>query len=114
MDKGRLFVGEMLKTTGVEISFRALEPKTTIPFLHKHHQHEEIYVFLKGKGNFQVDDHVFEVAEGSLVRVSPDGNRTLSNTLDKDLVYMVIQAKAGSLEAYNIMDGYREQGEIKL
>jgi len=114
VDKGRLFVGEILKTTGVEISFRELAPKTTIPFLHKHFQHEEIYVFLKGKGNFQVDDDVFDVSEGSLVLVTPDGNRTLSNTLDKEMVYMVIQGTAGSLDAYNIMDVYMEQGEIKL
>lgn len=113
-NEGRIFIGELLKTTGVEISFRELPAKTTIPFLHKHHEHEEIYIFLKGEGLFQVDDDVFDISEGSIVRVDVDGNRTLSNTATDPMVYMVIQAQRNSLRGYDVSDGYRAEGEIKL
>ena len=114
VDKGRIFTGEYLESTGAEISFRELPPNTKIPFLHKHHKHEEIYIFLKGHGQFQVDNDVFDVREGSLVRVSPDGNRTLCNCADEVMVYMVVQSSAGSLAAYNVKDGYRSEGDVKL
>ncbi len=113
-DKSRLFTGELLKSTGAEISFRELAPDTTVPFLHGHHQHEEIYIFIKGKGKYQVDNHIFEIKEGSMVRVSPRGSRTLSNTSDKGMIYMVVQSRTGSLAGYNISDGYRIDGEVKV
>lgn len=50
--KGKIFVGEILKTTGAEVSFQILPPKTEIPFLHQHKNHEEIYIFIKGFGQF--------------------------------------------------------------
>ena len=110
--KGKQFVGEILKTTGAEISFTIIPPGTELPFLHQHHQHEEIYVFLKGSGQFQVDESVFDVSEGSVVRVSPNGKRTYRNNSDKPLIFMCIQCKAGSLEGYNVADGFRSEGVI--
>ena len=112
--KGRLFVGELLRTTGAEISFRDLPEKTTISFLHKHHEHEEIYIVLKGYGKFQVDEDVFDIEEGSVIRVDVDGNRTLSNTSNESMIYMVIQAQRNSLKGYDVSDGYRTEGEIKI
>ena len=53
--KGKVFVGELLKTSGAEVSFTILPPHTDIPFIHQHKLHEEIYVFLKGAGQFHVD-----------------------------------------------------------
>ena len=114
VDKSRIFIGELLETSGAEISFRDLSPNTVIPFLHKHHKNEEIYIFLKGEGKFQVDDNVFSVKEGTVVKVMPDGNRTLSNNSNEHMIYMVVQAKINSISGYNISDGYREEGEIKL
>jgi len=114
VDPGRLFIGEILETTGSEISFRELPAKTKIGFLHKHKKHEEVYIFLKGAGRFQVDEEVFKVQEGSIVRVSPEGNRTLSNDSERKMVYMVIQAQAGTLNDYNVLDGYRTDGEVKI
>ena len=113
-NKGRIFIGELLGTTGAEISFRELSAKTTIPFLHKHYEHEEIYIVLKGNGKFQVDDVVFEISEGSLIRVNVDGDRTLSNTSEEPMIYMVVQAQQKSLKGYDVSDGYRTEGDIKL
>ena len=69
--KGKIFVSDVLKTTGAEISFQILPPHTELPFLHQHDKHEEIDVFIKGSGQFQIDGNIFDVSEGSVIRVSP-------------------------------------------
>lgn len=114
VDKSRIFVGELLQSTGAEISIRELAANTTIPFLHTHKKHEEIYVFLKGKGLFQVDDEIFDVEEGSIVRVAAKGKRSLKNSMNNSMTYMVIQATEGSLNDYNISDGLRVDGKVSL
>ncbi len=113
-DKDRLFVGNLIQTKGSEISFRELATNTTIPFLHGHHKHEEIYLFLKGEGKFQVDEDIFDIQEGSIIRVSPKGARTLSNTSSEGMIYLVIQSLDGGLTGYDISDGYRIDGEVKI
>lgn len=110
--RGKLFVGEILKSTGVEISFQIMPAKTDIPFLHSHTNHEEIYIFLKGKGKFQIDNDLFDVQEGSVVRIAPKGKRTWRNNSDDIMILIVIQAKTGTLEDYNVLDGFGVSGEI--
>lgn len=110
--KGKQFIGEILKTTGVEISFQILRPFAEIPFLHQHKDNEEIYVFLKGSGQFQVDDTLINISEGSVIRISPDGKRTFRNNSADPLIVMCIQCRAGSLKSYNVDDGFRITGEI--
>jgi len=110
--RGKQFVGKILKTTGTEISFQILPPFTEIPFLHQHKQHEEIYVFIKGSGQFQVDESVFNVSEGSVVRISPNGKRTYRNNSENPLIFICIQCKADSLDKFFIEDGYRVDGKI--
>ena len=82
--------------------------------MHKHKKHEEIYVFLRGKGQFQVDEQVFHIGEGSVVRVSPNGSRTLRNDAEHKMLYMVIQSVAGTMAGFDISDGYRVKGDIKI
>ena len=110
--KGKVFLGEILKTTGAEISFTMIPPKTAIPFIHQHKLHEEIYVILKGCGQFQVDESVFDVSEGSVMRISPDGKRTYRNNSENPLLFLCIQCRAGSLENFTVIDGFRVDGEI--
>ena len=110
--KGKIFIGEMIKSTGAEISFTIIPPKTEIPFIHQHKHHEEIYVFLKGCGQFQVDGSVFDVSEGSVIRISPIGKRTYRNNSEKPLIFLCIQCRAGSLENYVVEDGFRVEGDI--
>jgi len=110
--KGKVFVGEILKSTGVELSFTILPPKTEIPFLHQHKNHEEIYIFLKGSGQFQVDESVFDVSEGSVVRASPNGKRTYRNNSENPLVFICIQNQANSLDNYFVEDGIKADGKI--
>lgn len=68
---GKVFGGAALGATGGEFSFQVFQPNTETGFLHTHKQHEELYFFLSGKGEFQVDGQVFPVQEGCVVRVAP-------------------------------------------
>lgn len=111
--KGKVFIGEKLKTTGVEISFQILPPETEIPFLHCHNKHEEVYIILKGAGQFQVDDDIFDVSEGSVIRISPAGKRTWRNNSENPMILIVIQSQDGTLDNHFIADGFRVAGEIK-
>lgn len=110
--KGKIFIGELLKSTGAEISFTSIPPKTEIPFIHQHKQHEEIYVVLKGSGQFQIDGNVVDVSEGSVIRISPTGKRTYRNNSDNPLVFICIQTREGSFENYVVEDGFRTEDEI--
>jgi mannose-6-phosphate isomerase-like protein (cupin superfamily) len=102
---GKVFLQDVLGLTGMEISLGLMPPHASIPFLHKHDQNEEVYLFLRGRGEMLVDGRVVPVSEGTAVRVAPDGVRCWRNTSDDDLVYLVIQAKAGSLEQWTGTDG---------
>ena len=66
---GKVFGGAALQATGSEFSFQLFQPGTETGFLHTHQTHEELYFFLSGNGEFQVDGQVFPVSEGSVVRV---------------------------------------------
>src|SRR4051812_32216919 len=52
---GKLFLKEILGLTAMKISFGMIPPQTSLPFYHKHQQNEEVYLFLNGAGQFQVD-----------------------------------------------------------
>ncbi|MDX9978612.1 MAG: cupin domain-containing protein [Lentisphaeria bacterium] len=110
---GKLFIGERLKTSGAEVSFQIMPPRTDIPFYHKHTNNEEIYVFLKGKGQFQVDDVIFNVEEGSVIKILPEGKRSWRNNSDEALIFMVIQATSKSLKSYGSNDGYGVSGSVQ-
>ena len=58
---GKVFGGAALQATGSEFSFQMFQPGTETGFLHTHKNHEELYFFLSGKGEFQVDGQVFPV-----------------------------------------------------
>ena len=51
----------ILNTTGAEISFQIMPPQADIPFYHKHRRNEEIYIILKGNGQFQIDGNILDV-----------------------------------------------------
>ena len=96
---GKQFVKDITGATSCEISFGSLPSGGAVPFFHSHKANEENYVILSGTGKFQVDDKVFDVAEGSVIRVS-----NLKCTSQESMTYLCIQAKEGSLEAYTMTD----------
>ena len=92
--KGKVFAGQAVGATGSELSFQTLVPGQDSGFLHTHKTHEELYIILKGEGQYQVDGEIFPVSEGTIVRVSPDGKRALKNTGNENLTMLCIQYKA--------------------
>ncbi|MDR3078267.1 MAG: cupin domain-containing protein [Planctomycetota bacterium] len=91
---GKVFLAGSLKATGMEMSFQVMPPGTGLPFSHKHHRNEEIYLVLKGSGEFQVDDACLAVKDGSAVRIAPDGVRTWRNTGMEPMIVLCVQALA--------------------
>ncbi|MGL4772613.1 MAG: cupin domain-containing protein [Clostridium sp.] len=102
---GKVFVGEKLNTTSVEISFQVLGAGKGIPFDHRHTENEEVYIVLKGIGEFIIDDEVTEVSEGSIIRVATQSKRRWTNTSQSDFIVMVIQGLEGSLNNFTVTDG---------
>ena len=102
---GKVFGGAALEATGGEFSFQVFQPGTETGFLHTHKTHEELYFFLGGKGEFQVDGKVVPVAEGSVVRVAPDGKRSVRNNGTAPLVMLCVQYRGGTFTAEDAADG---------
>lgn len=107
--EGKAFVKDILATTGVEASFGSLAPGQAVPFFHHHKQNEELYIVLSGEGTITLDKEETAVASGSVVKVAPQVSRCLKAGGNAPLVYICIQAKAGSLEQYTMTDGVIEQ-----
>lgn len=102
--EGKQFVKEAAEASSCEISFGTLPSGAAVPFFHSHKANEENYVILSGTGRFQVDDNVFDIGEGSVVRVSTRCDRNLKCTSTEPMTYICIQAKEGSLEGYTMTD----------
>lgn len=102
---GKLFLGEALGLTGMEVSLNILPPGVSVPFFHRHREHEELYLVLSGKGEFKVDGKLYPVEEGSAIRIAPEGVRSWRNSGEEAMVYIVIQAAEGSLAQQGIADG---------
>jgi len=94
--QGKVFAGQAVGATGSELSFQTLVPGQDSGFLHTHKTHEELYIILKGEGQYQVDGEIFPVSEGTIVRVAPDGKRALKNTGKENLTMLCIQYKANA------------------
>jgi mannose-6-phosphate isomerase-like protein (cupin superfamily) len=103
--RGKYFLGERLGLSAMEVSLNSLPAGVRMPFAHKHREHEELYVFLAGEGEMQVDDQLFRVGCGSAIAVRPDGVRTWRNTGNVPLVYLVIQASPREGLVRGIEDG---------
>ncbi|MEM1060643.1 MAG: cupin domain-containing protein [Verrucomicrobiota bacterium] len=110
--RGKCFVSEALDTNGAEVSLNRLPAGTGMSFLHRHHRHEEIYIVTRGTGQFVVDGDVFEVREGSVVRIDPPAARSLRASDNDDLHYICIQATSGTLSARQISDGEEAEGDL--
>ena len=91
--------------TGGEFSFQVFQPGTETGFLHTHKTHEELYFFLSGEGQFQVDGEIFSVSEGSVVRVAPAGVRSVRNNGSTPLTMLCVQYKGDTFTADDAADG---------
>lgn len=106
--RGKFFIGGDLGLTGCEVSLNRLPAGKYTPFVHAHKQNEEVYIITGGNGTFFVDGEEFPVQEGSLVRVAPAGERAWKAG-DRDLYFICIQVREGSLAQATQADGIRLQ-----
>ena len=95
----------LILAPGAEMSFQRIEPGAGVGFLHTHKTHEELYIIVRGDGEFQVDGKIFVVGEGSVIRVSPDGRRALRNTGAEPMIMICVQYKADSFASSDADDG---------
>lgn len=102
---GKVFGGQAVGATGAEFSFQEFAPGQETGFMHTHKNHEELYFFLSGKGEFQVDGDVFTVEEGSVVRVAPDGRRSVRNNGTEPLVMLCVQYRGNTFTSEDATDG---------
>lgn len=105
--KGKLFIKDLTKSTGSELSFSILPPKTELPYFHIHKENEETYIIIKGSGDFQVNNECFPIEEGSIIRVAPSAIRGLRNSSEETMIYIVIQTRENSLIQYSSDEGER-------
>ncbi len=111
--RGKVFLKERLGLTGMEVSLTRLPAGVAIPFLHRHRDHEELYLVVGGRGELIVDGQVIPLREGSAVRVGPAGARSLRSAPDAPLVYVCVQARDGSMpDAEAISDGAPVPGPV--
>jgi mannose-6-phosphate isomerase-like protein (cupin superfamily) len=57
------------------ISYQRLAPSFRVPFGHRHHQQEELYVLLSGSARLKLDDEVVELQPLHAVRVASETMR---------------------------------------
>ncbi|KAH0791981.1 cupin domain-containing protein [Histomonas meleagridis] len=90
---GKVFLQQALHATGSEISYTSIPAGVQLSFFHSHKENEEVYIVIKGKGEYQVDDTVFPIEEGSVIRVGTGASRCYKNTGTEPLVIICIQTK---------------------
>ncbi|KAA5539445.1 cupin domain-containing protein [Roseiconus nitratireducens] len=102
---GKLFLSERLNSDGAEISLNRIEAGQSVPFLHRHSEHEEIYIVVSGQGEFWIDEQCLPLVEGTAVRVAPAGVRCLRASKQQALNFICVQAVSGTLKSRNVSDG---------
>lgn len=110
---GKVFGGQLMGATGGEFSFQSFAPGQETGFLHTHKTHEELYFFLAGKGEFQVDGEVFPISEGSVVRVAPNGKRSVRNTGAEPLLMLCVQYRGNTFTTDDATDGVILSEKVK-
>jgi mannose-6-phosphate isomerase-like protein (cupin superfamily) len=110
--QGKLFLKEFLGATGMQISMNKLPAGATVPFYHQHKDNEEVYIIVGGCGQMQIDEQVFDVEEGSVIRISTQGSRCIRNNSNEELHYICIQAKENSLVQETFEDGVRSDKRV--
>ena len=110
---GKVFGGIAAGATGGEFSFQVFQPGAGVGFLHTHKKHEELYFFLSGEGEFQVDGKIIPVGEGCVVRVAPEGRRAVRNNGTQPLVMLCVQYLGGTFTAADAADGNMVNEPVK-
>jgi mannose-6-phosphate isomerase-like protein (cupin superfamily) len=109
--RGKQFLGNLLDSVGLEMSLNVFPPAQAMPFFHRHQQNDEVYIVIGGRGQFLVDGECVDVAEGSVLRVTPAAARAWRNNSTEPLYFLCIQYHAGSVIQGGTRDGQRVEGQ---
>lgn len=109
--KGKTFLRNLLGSAGLEMSLNAVPPGKGIPFLHRPRENDEVYVVVGGRGQFLVDGECIDVAEGSVLRLSPAAARAWRNNSGSSLYFLCIQYQADSVIEGGTADGQKVEGK---
>ncbi len=109
---GKRFLKDAIEFTGCEISLNSMTPGAGMPIYHQHQQNEEVYIFIQGRGQIQIDGEAIDVQEGTIVRISPKGKRTSRNNSNGPLLYIIIQARENSLTQYGLGDAIVAENKV--
>lgn len=99
----RVELKEQLGLTGCEISQNVMSAGAAVPFYHAHKQNEEVYLFLEGEGEIELDGEKLAVKANDAVRVAPSVMRKVS--AKTDLRFLCVQVKENSLTQWSATDG---------
>lgn len=110
---GKVFLGETLQTSGCEISVNRIAPGDGYNFLHRHQRNEEVYVVVSGRGEMVIDGESLSLCEGSVIRVSPSGARSLRAAPDESLQYICIQAPTDGEVSRDVTDGVMVSDKVQ-
>jgi uncharacterized cupin superfamily protein len=110
---GKLFLHDKLGLTGSEISLNLMKPGEGMPFLHRHKLNEEVYLFLEGRGQFLRGEEIIPLQPGTCIRVTPEQPRAWRNNGPDDLVFIVIQARSGTVPDGGSTDGIGVPGKVE-
>lgn len=84
-----LFEAAELKGQSRMVAQITLDPGSSIG-RHEHHQEEEIYYFIKGRGRVREGDQVTEVGPGDAVLTGGGGDHAVENIGDLPLVFLAV------------------------
>ena len=86
-----LITGERGPSSGIVTGIAELPPGESL-LLH-HHEPEETYYVIKGKGHMQIDDCEAEIGPGSVVYIPPNATHTVRCTGNEPLVFIFTFAR---------------------
>ncbi len=110
--RGKLFLQRLLSSAGLEVSLNVVPPGKGVPFLHRHHHNDEVYIVVGGRGQFLVDGDCIDVEEGSVLRINPQGARAWRNNSEAPLYFLCIQYGADSVIPGGTCDGQKVEAPL--
>ena len=103
-DRVKHFLHDFLGLTGMEVSVTGYPPNHAFHLFHSHRENEELYIVTKGEGEMQLDDEIFPIKEGTVIRVEPNVVRNLRSSPNAGLQFICVQARLNSLTQFNTPD----------
>jgi len=103
-DQVTYFLHDFLGLTGMEVSVTGYPPNHAFHLFHSHKENEELYIVTKGEGEMQLDDEIFPIKEGTVIRIEPNVVRNLRSSPNDGLQFVCVQARMNSLKQFNSPD----------